>query len=431
MSIKQVTYYNMNCLNCGESTRADLVFFDLSEVISEVIEEDSPYAMLKVIDLRFYYTIRDLTQVFSFRCDYKNYYDLNIRVGHIKSQLEFITHMPFNNLGMIDRESASFDRIMRLLHIDNDHVLNYLELLLNLTKASRQDLVVRIPLTFTLGYDDMNRAIPYSLKYKYKGEEHVSYKHLCPNCGSFYNNEAGKHSEYTIGVVGLRGSGKSELIKRMLLALEESSLFSLSYNEDEGFLYLTITLYEKTHNFIIIDVPGDLFEENRNELINKYKNLRNIDLLWCCIKLSSLKEDDDLSLLSESIEYCINKRVKTCIVMTHSDVLNILNGINEEYFLEDQSVDFDKIITNRNEIRAYTKGYYNFEYSMDDLFHQFNICHVSSLEDSNVLLPFIWSLCALDIVKGRKTVVNKNILGEKSKRVDIEERDLFKSEEDA
>lgn len=382
--IKQIRYNKINCTGCGESTNADLAAFDFGKIFAEAIladKECSDWMSLVNLDLRFYYTIRDICQELEFRMDKDKPVELKLRVKNIARQLEFLLEKPFESICKETLETSS-SMIHNSLHeniLSNfgtaEEKMDEIEILLrNLSTDERNgtDIVVKVPIRVELQCDESGHEMPVKILYYINDEERELCDRVCPLCGATMDNQAGYRSEFIIGLAGLARVGKTAYIASLvhqLKKLDELGFIHIKRNGSESLIkfdeeivaeyekgniihktvvenvdliplvYLPLQIENRECNFVFVDMPGEIYNSEDGKgldfIMNKRIVMKSADVIWCCVEPSMIenrfsnknvpakKEDSSrqLSKLVNVLNMIYNIKIPASIIVTQCDLL--------------------------------------------------------------------------------------------------------------
>ncbi len=405
-NIKQVRYNKVNCTSCGESFRADLAAFDFDQVFADAVwyadvvrelqeygrkpkaafrtieeaEEEKlqiNWSPLTWLNLKFYYTIRDLCQEFDYKMDLSKPTELKLSVKDVKRQLEFLTGVSFSEIQKANRHDVLYNSLYeaaRPPHGSPEETMYNLEQLIHsLTVCPDDRVIVAVPVLFTLSTDLNGYEMPSTMKYYLEDwEEKILTARVCPHCGASIDWLAGYRNEIVIGLAGLPRVGKTVFIASLIHQLKklgESGFISIKKNDSESLsrfmqeivseyekgnavlkteventeaiplVYLPLQIGNREYNFIFVDMPGEIYGRDVNGLdfiSNKRAILRNADVVWCFIEPSMIEKkysnanikvktesaDRQLSDLVRVLEIIYEERIPAAIIVTQSDLID-------------------------------------------------------------------------------------------------------------
>ena len=321
---------------------ADLTAFDFGQVFSDAISEKilntsfSPETVLEdfdrmklwnplaILDLHFYYTIRDICQELGYKMG-TTATPLTLHAKDVIRQLEFLMNgtsfSEIREFGKTIRFNSLFNNIAIRQGIPEDKEDN-IRLLLKYLMGVPDDLeIIQVPVKIVLSMDDSGHAIADHLEYYINGEKKVLRERVCPFCGAPLDHEAGFRNEFIIGMAGLSRVGKTALIASLvsqLSKLDNNSFIHICNNESQSLaqfrksivtqfeegkaikktevedeekvpiVYIPLQVGEKIINVIFVDMPGEVFGEKGNAgldfISNRRPILSNADVIWCCIE---------------------------------------------------------------------------------------------------------------------------------------------------
>lgn len=380
--IKQVKYNKMHCTKCGEFTVADLVGFNFSHVFAKAIEQqsDETWKSLVRLDLKFYYTLRDVCQEFNFHIDRKGPSCLNLTVGEVIQQLEFLMRpVTFKDIQESDRNTVLYNKLYEIIPSDHglpDEKMDDIEMLIrNLSLYQKDEIIISVPVSFVFAKDNIQNEIPVGIKYYINDEEFIDVNRVCPCCGTPFDNQSGFHREFIIGLAGLSRVGKTAYIASLIHRLkhfgnddfisisvkkdDEDSFYKFNneivrvyeqgeiinktevQNEEEiPLVYVSVKINNEDFNFVFVDMPGEIYDSEDGEGIDfvseKRHILKSADAIWCCIEPSMINEkyhnsnlegtkikdkNDQLENLVTTLSNLYVSKIPACIIVTQSDLL--------------------------------------------------------------------------------------------------------------
>lgn len=441
--IRQIKYNKMYCTKCGEDTSADLVGFNFSKIFGRAIEqqENNIWKPLVNIDLKFYYTIRDVCQELHFKLDHNKTSELFLTVGQVIKQLEFLMKpTTFTEMKNSQRNTQLYNNIYETIpsnHKIPNEKMNEIEILINtLSNYHVNDVITSVPFQFIFGYDDLGNEIPIGIRYMINDELFEEYERVCPNCAQRFDHQAGYHHEFIIGLVGLPQTGKTVYIASLLHQLKkynDNDFISISLVDDnqnniydhiikdyEGgkaitkteikeldkisLVYISVKINKKDFNFVFVDIPGEIYALDSDEALDLISEKRHIlksaDMLWYFIEPAMinnryhnenntiLKKDnnDQLSNLITTLNNLYSKKIPACIILSQCDLLQddypILFkpdiDVLNEYLMEDHALNITKMMTYIEETRTFIKKLIGFEASIEEVFEGYAMFAVAS-----------------------------------------------------
>lgn len=379
--IQQVKYNKMHCSKCGEITSADLVGFNFSKIFVKALEQQSSktWKALIKLDLRFYYTIRDLCQELYFKLNHDQPSTLILTVGQIIKQLEFLMKpATFGQMENSHRDTLLYNNIYETLssnHNTPDEKMDDIEILIKmLSNYKTDDIVVALPIQFIFSKDDFGNEIPIGIRYVIDENIYEEYERICPKCGEKFDQQSGYHHEFIIGLAGVSQVGKTSYLASLICQLKKYSddnCISISFEENEKdsfnkfydniitnfeagqiidkttienievipLVYVSVKINHKDFNFAFVDMPGEIYNNDNDEgvdyICDKRHILKSADIIWCCIepaminsqyhnkKVNCTKEnsDDQLANLVTTLNNLYAKKIPACIIVTQADLL--------------------------------------------------------------------------------------------------------------
>lgn len=380
--ISPVKYNKMHCTRCGEFTTADLVAFNFSKLFALAIENtnDETWQSLVRLDLKFYYTIRDICQEMHYVLNTKKLGKLNLTVRQVIKQLEFLMKpATFEEIKNNHRNSHLYNNLFETIssnHSSFDEKMADIEKLVQ-TLMSHQlnDVIISIPLQIILDKDDLGNEMPIGIRYVIGEKIYEDFNRVCPRCGEVFDGQAGYYREYIIGLAGLARVGKTAYIASLIDRLKKFSddnfisIAKENYEKNESFIkfndeivskyhqgqiisktaventdeiplvYLSLKIKGEDYNFVFVDMPGEVFDSDGDEGIDfiseKRHILKSADAIWCCVepamfnnKYHNLKYSranntkiDQLANLANTLNNLYPAKTPACIIVTQSDLL--------------------------------------------------------------------------------------------------------------
>ena len=382
--IKQADYNKISCKSCGVRFPADLAAFDLGRGFAEGIQAGKEsrkelWSPLIRLDLKFYYTVRDLCQELSFHMKNDTApQKLTLQVKDIKRQIEYLLDgLPFETIQKISRQDVLYNRLYEAVRSDYgtpDEVMAEIEKLIQtLSKWQDSGPVVSVPVRIRLNKDINGNELPDRLWNYMAGQKKQEAPRVCPFCGAQLDWLAGYRPEIIIGLAGLPGVGKTAFIASLvyqLKLLEENGFISVKKNASESvtefektivseyekgnairkteienteaipLVYLPLQIGEQEYNFVFVDMPGEVYSGSDSEgldfISNKRAVLKNADMVWCFIEpgmidsrcrnanIEPKKEDADRQLygIISILNVVYDEKKPACIIVTQSDLID-------------------------------------------------------------------------------------------------------------
>jgi len=491
MDTKQIKYNRMHCTKCGEDTSADLVGFNFSHIFRKamILQNDDISMHLMNLDLKFYYTLRDICQELHFDMQKDKFVPLNLTVKDIILQLEYIMKpITFDEIKNSDCHTMIYNTIYEKLtrqHGTPEEKMEHIEMLIRALSLSDPNIiVVSVPIQFIFDKDDLSNIIPIGIRYCIGDKFFEEYERICPSCGEMFDSQSGYHHEFVIGLAGLSRVGKTAYLASLIYQLmahhgvisivknkrnqknlmqfyndilkdyEQGQVIAKTEVENTShipLLYIELQIRNKVFNFVFVDMPGEIYNNDNDEsidfVIEKRKILRSSDMLWCCVEPSMInskyhnyKEEayqesgfDQLSHLIKTLDHLYIEKLPACIILTQCDLLKddypslFQPSVNviDEYINEDGAFDKSKADYYIHQTRQFLKQMTSLEPSIEDVFEGFSMFGVASYgfdvhsniladrtpQPSMVELPFLWTLARLGCLDASKTVVSKPMFG--------------------
>ncbi len=379
-NISQTKYNKMHCIKCGEYTEADLAAFNFSKIFAMALENNETWQSLVRLDLRFYYTIRDIYQELHFNSNQEHLGMLQLTVGQVIRQIEFLMKpVTFEQIKNSHHETLLYNNLYIEIysnHGSSQEKMEDIEMLIR-TLSSHQldDVIVSLPIRIIFDKDDLNNEIPIGIKYNINNRLYEDFQRICPNCGGIFDKQAGYHHEFIIGLAGLARVGKTAYIASLIHQLKKYSLddfISVSvanYKNNNSFIkfneeivaeyeagkniiktgvedsaeiplvYISLNIEGVEYNFVFVDMPGEIYSRDDDEGIDfvseKRHILKSADAIWCCIEPSMInskyhntlsKENkqnsfDQLANLANNLNNLYSNKLPACIILTQCDLL--------------------------------------------------------------------------------------------------------------
>ena len=444
-SIRQIKYNKINCTGCGEFTTADMIAFDFGRVFAETVREtevDSTWLPLGHLDLRFYYSMRDICQELGYRSRGADSGVLVLKVRDIIRQIEFLMlGKSFKEICGRGKDSVLYNTFFNRIDSDYDSVSEKneaLEMLIQGLKNHNEDTVIlRVPVQIIFDTDEAGNEMIRSMKYTINGESRKIRDRVCPVCGTLLDSQAGYRREYIIGMAGLSRVGKTAYLaalihqlrrlpqdffihikdqysesldkfeKNIVSAFERGEMIQKTEVEREDaipLVFLPLQIGKMECNFIFVDMPGEVFRGEDNAGLDFISNRRPIlgkaDVLWCCIEPSMISSkyknknipakdltvSQQLSGLISVLNVVYDIKIPSAIILTQTDLLEsdhhlYLPDTNvwEEYFLEDNSINLTHTKEYMESTRSFIDGRMSsFRLSIESSFEGIAMFGVSS-----------------------------------------------------
>ena len=441
--IKQIRYNKINCTGCGEYTSADLVAFDFGKVFREVLKcggDDSTWEMLSRLDLKFYYTIRDICQELQFDMSRMKPAKLRLTVKDVIRQIEFLVDdIPFSQIKNETRESILYNNLYKSIGSTYGTEVEQMdaieELIHRLAASDEETEIVNVDIQVELEKDEKGHEMPVALQYYIRGEKRELAERVCPLCGTLIDNQAGYRNEFIIGLAGLSRVGKTAFIAALihqLKMLDSQGYICIKDENSESlntFIQQVVSEYEKgnavcktevenvdaiplvyvplqvgnrEYNFVFVDMPGKIYGGSEaiglDFISNKRSIIKNADVVWCCIEpamigqkyvnLNVVEREEDssrqLSRLINVLNMVYNSKIPAGIIVTQSDLITDYSlfqpeeNVMEQYLLEDYSLDWRKTKECMEKTRDFINQMNNFQLSIEDTFEGIAMFSVAS-----------------------------------------------------
>lgn len=382
--IKQAEYNKTSCNGCGGRFPADLAAFDLGRAFAESLQTGEKgrkelWSPLIRLDLKFYYTVRDLCQELGFQMKNDTApQELILRVKDIKRQIEYLMDgLSFETIQKASRQDVLYNRLyeaVRSGYGTPDEVMAEIEKLIQiLSQWQDQAAVVSVPVRIRLNKDINGNELPARLWYYVDGQKKQEVPRVCPFCGAQLDWLAGYRPEIIIGLAGLPRVGKTAFIAslvRQLKLLGENVFISVKKNTSESLsefeetivleyekgnavrkteienteaiplVYLSLQIGAQEYNFVFVDMPGEVYSGSDSDgldfISNKRSVLKNADMVWCFIEpgmidsrcknanIEPKKEDADRQLhgIVNILNAVYDEKKPACIIVTQSDLID-------------------------------------------------------------------------------------------------------------
>lgn len=442
--IKQIKYNKINCTGCGDYTTADLAAFDFGKIFSEAIGAgmaDQMWESLVRIDLKFYYTLRDICQELDYSMNKDSPAELTLCVRNVRRQLEFLLNdVPFSSIQNEARGSVMYNTLYRCVRSDYgtpDEVMSEIEVLIRNLASVREDMVIlKVPVRMRLSRDADGNEMAAGVEYYIGGEKRELPCRVCPQCGTPLDWLAGYRDEFIIGLAGLPRVGKTALIASLihqLRKLGDNDFIHIKKNASEslaGFerdivskyeegkpiqktevanieaiplVYVPLQIRDREYNFVFVDIPGEVFSGSDSDGLDFISNNRTIlkcaDVVWCCIEpaminsscknagIEEKKEDSSkqLSGLTRILDVVYSMKVPAGIVVTQSDLISPEYSlyrpdidVMREFLLDDYSLDFTKMNEFAKRTGKFIDEMRNFRLSIEGIFEGTTMFSVAS-----------------------------------------------------
>ena len=443
-NIRQVKYNKINCTGCGDFTEADLVAFDLGKVFADAVREtavDPVWEPLAQLDLRFYYTMRDICQELEYRRHPNLPTELTLEVRDVTRQMEFLMDdYPFAQMSRESRNSMQYNKLFEQVRSSFDSISEKAEaleaLIRALTTYSGETVILKVPIFISLGSDEDGNEMIHGLDYFINGEKRSIRERVCPSCGMPMDSQAGYRNEFIIGLAGLPRVGKSAYLASLvhqLKKLPQDGFIHVKQNDSESLekfekdivapyergetiqktavehedaiplVYLPLQIGSREYNFIFVDMPGEVYgsmdSSGLDFISNRRSILKNADVIWCCIEPTMVdpkytnknvpaKTQDasrQLSSLINILNMIYITKIPSGIILTQSDLVDSEYrlfrpevSVMDEYVLEDHSLDLLRMNDFVEDTRRFIDKMSNFRLSIEGTFEGFSMFGVAS-----------------------------------------------------
>lgn len=459
--IEQVKYNKITCTACGGTFHADLTAFDLGKVFTEVIREtdmpvqpeqkavfgvelhqiDPAWTSLARLDLKFYYTVRDLCQELGYKMDKTAPTELRLTVKAVKRQLEFLMEIPFSDIQRANRHDVMYNRLyetVRSTYGSSNEIMAEIEMLIRNLATCREDMVIlTVPVFIVLDKDIDGNEMASRLQYYVNNEKRELSSRVCPYCGASMDWLAGYRNEIVIGLAGLPRVGKTAFIASLvhqLGKLGKDNFISIKDNESESLakfekeivaeyekgntiyktevenadtiplVYLPLKIGGKEYNFVFVDMPGEIYNGDSKGLdfiSNKRVILKSADVVWCFIEPSMIDKryrnvniepkeesaDRQLSDLTHILDIVYTEKIPASIIVTQSDLIDKYDSkyglyrpevnVMEDY-LRDNTLDLTKTNEFVDDTKKFIDQMTNFSLSIEGVFDGFSMFAAAS-----------------------------------------------------
>ena len=432
--ISQVKYNKMHCTRCGKFTAADLAGFNFSQIFAKSLVNNDVYQVLARLDLKFYYTLRDLCQELSFQKKNNAMSVLNLTVGHVIKQIEFLMRpVTFQEILQSDRNTLLYNNLFTAIYSNHENFeekMQDIELLIDtLSRHQSDEIITSVPIEIIFDYDDLNNEIPVGIRYCVNDQIHEEYQRICPNCGSVFDRQSGYHHEFIIAMVGLGNSGKTTYLTALIDQLAKNidgAVISITGGNCQAvfkdnldnyhlkkavkrttidkmpLVYLSVKVNDKEFNFVFVDVPGDIYNFQNDagaDFINeKCQILKNADLIYCCVEPAMISSKyhnfhwqhqdsyEGLANLANNLNLIFSNKIPAAIILTQCDLLQESYpdiylpeiAVLEEDFILDGKLNLTNVKVQQEKVWQYFKNMNSFTATIDDLFAGYAFFGVSS-----------------------------------------------------
>lgn len=385
--IKYAKYNKISCSKCGEKFTADLVAFDFGKVFADIIIGSSTkikerWLPLVNLDLKFYYTLRDLSQENKLKMTLSaSPTSFKLTVKDVKRQVEFLLgDVPFSSITDATENSLYnnlYKSITSKLEVPEETLSEIVKLVRTLKENPDNLVIMTVPIKIFLDNDINGNEIPSCLKYYVNGAwNNIPLHRVCPFCGMAVDWLGGYRQEIIIGLVGLSGVGKTSYIASLISRLKEADsehFISIKKNLSESLaafdstivseyekgnmvqktdienvnsnqlIYLPLCVGNKEYNLVFVDIPGEIYSgvgsEGLDYISNKRPIFKNADMIWCFVEPAMIdncyhnmqaesKEKDtnrQLQGMLNVLNVVYGEKKPTCIILTQSDLVDKVN----------------------------------------------------------------------------------------------------------
>lgn len=439
--IGQVKYNRINCAGCGDTTSADLTAFDFGKAFRLILKEDEKWNVLGYIDLKFYYTLRDLCQELNYVVHRGAKSNLKLTVRNVIRQIEFLMdEMSFDQIAdQIKNTSVNsyFYKKITSYYSSPDETMRKLEELILALKMTedKDEVILQVPIQIEFAKDDNHNELPIEIQAWVEEKAHPwKLTRVCPMCGTQMDRQAGYRNEFVIGMAGLSGAGKTAYLASLIYQLRKlgendyihikaekndsletfermfvqpyqsgSPLMKTDLSTPEKIpqMYLPLVIGNKECNLIFIDMPGEIYSGNVQEGLDFVENerimMKKVDMIWCCIEPSMIDSKyqraaitennavQQLGNLSHILDLLYTKKPPASIILTKCDLLKNETvlfqpqaKVMEEYLLEEHYLDLQKTKNHMEKTREFVDRMNNFRLTMESNFNGMSMFGVAS-----------------------------------------------------
>ena len=425
-----------------------------------------------------------------------------------------ITHLKLLLLRLCGEENSDFKNLYQ--QINNVDNLNMLINKINSDSIGYESRAYLSDLLYLCEkYDDNHEILKFKIKTNYiKDDQGLKYCNkvtfcfsntsvdtmpICKKCGKRYFELSGLHREYIITMAGTARTGKTAYLAALVTVLEKNretnhilemkasddiywsnfknqvldnykkgNEYKSTRLEDENeisLFMLEITIKQGRYNFIFIDMPGEVYDQEVSSsqvgefIINNKKIVNHTDILFFCIASNQVSRkyligdyqqyegdstnEDIMEVISRSINTIKsipnyrNKIVALLITKSdlltdkYSDLLYSNPEYIEEYVDDIDLIDFDKLNQYMQKSIEYLNESSQAFYGVTNEFNKLNAFAVAvhrkdiiedklEITQSKVLAPFVWLLAVLELMVARELKRTKRFFKKNIKITDID-----------
>lgn len=489
MNYLESTFHKIHCGNCGEISSVKNFAFDVGGILKEGCI-DTDFEALSHLEFKLYLTVEEFKDFFSFNQDI-----LSFQVRHLKFLLLRLCGEENSNFDLLYTQINNVDELNKLIYRINNGSTGYkprayLSDLLYLCKEYDDSYEI---LNFKIGtnYIKDDQGLKYCNKVIfYFGNDSKEIIPICKKCGKPYFKLSGLHREYIIAMAGTARTGKTAYLAALVTVLEKNRetnhILEMKASDDiywENFknqvlnnyksgktyesnrineqnkiplFMLEITIKQGKYNFIFIDIPGEVYNQEVTSsqvgkfIINNKKIVNHIDAILYCIASNQISKnylikdykqyegdeakEDIMEVISrtintlKSIPDYKNKIVALLITKgdlltdEYDDLLYFNSEYIEEYVDNIDLIDFNKLNQYMKRSIEYLNESKSAFYAITNEFSNLNAFAVAvyqkgiignnlEIAQSKVLAPFVWLLAVLRLmdVREKKCFLRKNI----------------------
>lgn len=344
-------YYDAHCTKCGESTKADKLAFDFGELINKAVSKaverplgpDLKWEPLLGLDLRLYYTWRDLVYLYKLKAD--GYHPFRFTVGMLRKQLKRFAKVEFSQLVGKDIDTMEYYNLVQHIRFTNQQgqdvdirgLANRIKEIVDLCSPQmspdENEVIAQFQVSVGMVEDDRGNKFAKKLEIEYEDRRRQTVRHnVCPNCGKKFYPEVGKHEEIIVGMAGSARVGKTAYLAALVDCLMKSqngiarvveaknkeweffkSAILLKYRAGEKIdktpfegggetiplFSIEIAVLERSYIFTFIDMPGEVFDNPEDteedagmDFINNERRILNYaQMIWFCVAPEQIDAD--------------------------------------------------------------------------------------------------------------------------------------------
>ncbi|WP_278627210.1 hypothetical protein [Thomasclavelia cocleata] len=474
MYYSENTFHKIHCVSCGEIRSVNNFAFDVGAILKKGCK-NTDFEALTYLEFKLYLTIEEFKGFFYYKTDtyYFNIENLKLLLLRLCGEKDFETlyqkTIDVNDLAELANKISSGN-----IGYENRAYLSDLAGLCKKYDNNLKILKFKIKTNYIKDDQDLRYCNKVTFYFNNISEDT---KPICKECGEPYFELSGLHKEYIITMAGTTRTGKTAYLAALVTALEknretnhilEMKVSNDIYwdnfkeqvldkykkgnkyenttinNEDKIPLFmLGITVNKGTYNFIFIDMPGEVYEQEKADfqdgkfIINNKKIANYTDVIFLCITSNQISkkyliehpEQYEGDSTNEDMMEVIDRSINTiksipnytdkivALLITKSDLLtdkySDLLHFNYEYIenymdKNDDIIDFDKLNQYMQKSIEYLSESGQIVNGITSVFNKLNGFAVAAYQknnedrleivQSNVLAPFAWLLAVLELM---------------------------------